>query len=65
MEGLGAALSTVEQIPTVGALDDLLGGLSIRTLPGGRLSIEAPPPAASALATMLRVVATMLETGGG
>jgi len=42
----------------------LLAGVAMRPLPDGRVSIEAPPAAAAALATLLRSVASMLEVGG-
>jgi hypothetical protein len=65
--GLAEPTSPADSTPggaTAGAVSALLGELTIRSMPDGRLSIEAPPHAASALASMLRTVASMLETGG-
>ena len=44
------------------AVERLLSQISIRPLPDGRLAVEASPAAASAMATMLRGLAALLES---
>ena len=39
--------------------------VAMRPLPDGRVSIAAPPAAAATLATLLRLVASRLDAGGG
>lgn len=46
------------------ALSALFASVAMRPLADGRVSIEAPPAAAAALATLLRSVASMLDAGG-
>jgi hypothetical protein len=58
-----ASAATAAAVP-LDSLAALLAGVAMRPLPDGRVSIEAPPAAAAALATLLRSVASMLEAGG-
>lgn len=67
--GAAPALATPEARAAEAAisresLGALLAGVELRPLPDGRVSIEAPPAAAAALATLLRSFASMLDAGG-
>nr|MBP8811630.1 hypothetical protein [Kofleriaceae bacterium] len=46
-------------------LTRLLSQISVRTLPDGRLAVEAAPAAAAALSTVLRSLAELLDAQAG
>ena len=56
--GAGATIAAGD----AAAVERLLAQISIRPLPDGRLAVEASPAAASAMATMLRGLAALLES---
>ena len=59
-----ASVAPVAPAVSLDSLGALFAGVAMRPLPDGRVSIEAPPAAAAALATLLRSVASMLEASG-
>ena len=69
--GAGAEVSTDDDgnhvpasVSVPGGVGSLLAQIQVRELAGGRVSFEAPAPAAAALAELLQGVARILAAGG-